>query len=190
MGSIRTRKQARSTVVMIDYMNGVRESIERIRREGNPAFRLELAAAKARARAILTKRQAAAVEGRHRLHRPTRATFAEFVESVYLPSLRTRARNRSLVQETARVKQGALGRYFGPLRLVDINTDTVSRYVQVRLDDAIPDIPAVVPATVNRDLERLRNVLNVARERAALPRDADNPVAAHGMLREPEGRVR
>ncbi len=161
-------------VYIVDKKNGISVCIsytppgeERIREnfrfvEHGLAFNKRLAEVKREAEKELTKRQAQIIEGRHKRLRPSSRvpTFAKYVKHTYAPLLRrSDMKPGPREEEIRRVTTGVLGRYFGAYRLGKITRSVVEAFVDQRLQRGSG------PAGINRDLARLRHVLNDVADR-------------------------
>jgi integrase len=163
-----------------------------------------LAAAEREAGAELISRRAAVNERRHHLVERRKAnrvpTFAQYVERCYEPAMRAgtnsaRGKMKSLATEVHRCSPaGTLGRYLGDSPLDQINRSAIEAYIARR------EAEGAHGAGINRDLARLRNLLNDAADREELAldlpriswaklRQAEHPTSYRAMLDDEEPRI-
>ena len=184
-----------TTVPFLAFGWYVRDAMrEREQREANLSLREEAKNAASRIAARLDKaqrlaakelmsRRAAILEGRYaRRQRVKAPTFAEYVSQTYTPLLRRSSMKEGpREREIHRVTEGALGRFFGSYRLPKITRSEVERFIDQKVAGAAG------PAGVNRDLARLRHLLNDAADRPELGIDLHRiPWRRLTMREEPE----
>jgi integrase len=157
-------------------------------------FGKRLAAAVRDAGKELISRKAAVNEGRHNLveQRKSRRvmTFGAYAVEHYIPAMqsgtnsaRERMRPAPLLAEIHRVTDGPLGRYFADVPLDQINRSRIAQFIAHRLEEE-HDGRTCHSAGVNRDLARLRNLLNDAADREEL--SLDLPRISWSKLRQRE----
>lgn len=175
-------------------------------------FSKRLAAAVRDAGKELISRKAAVNEGRHNLvelrKKRGAPTFAEYVETYYLPAMRSgtnsaRAtmRERGLASEAHRCSAaGTLGSFFGSDPLDQITRSRIEQFIAARAAGE-RNGRRCNAAGVNHDLARLRNLLNDAADREelglALPRvpwrklrqQGDEPRRYRAMRDDEEPRI-
>jgi integrase len=114
----------------------------------------------------LVRRKAEIFEGRYEAVLPKKRenlTFARYVEETYVPLLRrSEMKEKPREVEIRRVTTGIVGRYFGNYRLDQIARSVIEQFVDKRLADGAG------AAGINRDLARLRHVLNDVADRDEL----------------------
>ncbi len=138
----------------------VRQAVEFV--ENAPAFSKRLAEAKRKAAAKLIQRKADIIGGHHkRPQRRRRLVFREYVREIYVPVLRRSAmKERSRENEVHRVAPtGTVGSFFGGYRLDEVTRSVIETFIDKRLSEGTG------AAGVNRDLSRLRHLLNDAADR-------------------------
>jgi integrase len=169
MKSVYTTERSTGTQVYISYTPAgeprVRELFAFV--DDGPEFGKRLARARRAAQKELTRRRAAAIEGRHEGLRPKRSrhvpTLSEYVNDVYVAALRrSDMKPESREREVQRVTDGTVGRHLGGYSLEMITRSVVEEFVDERLRDGAG------AAGVNRDLARLRHLLNDVADREEL----------------------
>jgi integrase len=136
-------------------------------------FTKRLAAAQSDAAKEVISRKAAVYERRHDLVRQRKAhrvpSFAEYARDYYVPAMksgtnsaRERMKEASLEVEIHRCGEGTLGRYFAEIPLDAITRSEIEKFIAHRQGEGAGS------AGINRDLARLRNLLNDAADREEL----------------------
>ena len=123
------------------------------------------------AEGVLHKRKVAIAAGEFELaprQKKRCPTFADYVRIVYVPAMRAgtnsareKMKPRSVERETQRLTTGSLS-WFSSHRLDDITRSVIERFVSQRQQEGVGE------AGLNRDLARLRNLLNDAGDRDEL----------------------
>ena len=184
MKGIYTRKRKGGTSVSIGYTPPGQSRVSEIREfvDDGPAFSKRLRAAVKRAEDVLIKRRAAIVDGCHEKlirSRATAPTFAVYVREHYAPALRRSSmKERPRDREIERVTAGTVGRHFGALLLDQVTRSEIERFIDARLE------AGAGAAGVNRDLARLRHLLNDAADREELGVDLPRIAWRRLTLRE------
>ena len=117
------------------------------------------------ARQALKKEEGEAVEKRHkRLNKPRRAPlFTDYVDDYYAPTLRrSKMKAKPREVEVRRVTEGTVGSYFHKYRIDEIHRTLIEGFIDARLHQGAG------AAGINRDLARLRHLLNDAGDRPEL----------------------
>ncbi|HXK23916.1 MAG TPA: tyrosine-type recombinase/integrase [Myxococcota bacterium] len=195
------------TAVYITYTSGGKSTRELYRTVPHgDGFGKRLAAAERDAGKELISIKAALNEGRFHLVEQRKArrtpTFAEYAREHYIPSMqsgtnsaRERMKDAPLRVEIRRCTSGTLGRYFGAVALDQITRTRIEQFIAQRRSEG-----AVRGATINRDLARLRNLLNDAADRDELRlelpriswtklRQREEPTSYRAMRDEEEPKV-
>ena len=166
-----TVEKSRGISVRISYTRSdgwrVRETVKFVER--GKEFGKRLAEAKRKAKRDLAIEEGKSLEGRLKRPKQRRVpTFAEYVEKTYISAMRMgtnssreKMKTRSLQRETQRLTSGTLS-WFGPYPLDRINRELIEKFMTRRLEDEVG------AAGLNRDLARLRNLLNDAGDRDSL----------------------